>query len=167
MSLIKLLEDDENSRKIFGKREIKIIEKQLFGVNLTQSEKNRLSRDIRKKFEFISKVSRYRDEFDLKKGFEIDKIIEETKEMILKDVLYQKIKRIILYGSVVENKLTLHSDIDFAVEFTKTNLKESTIFRKRILGKTNKRADIQVYNELPKKIKDEIDKKGRIIYENK
>ena len=53
MSLIQFLKKENNARKIFGKRELKIIEKQLFGLNLTQSEKNRLSRDIRKKLEFI------------------------------------------------------------------------------------------------------------------
>ena len=67
MSLINLLKN-KDARKIFGKRELKIIEKQLQGISLTQSEKNRLSRDIRKKFEFISKVSGFKEEFKLKKG---------------------------------------------------------------------------------------------------
>jgi hypothetical protein len=57
MGLLELLKKSENARKIFGKRELKIIEKQMLGVNLTQSEKNRLSRDIRKKLEFIKEIS--------------------------------------------------------------------------------------------------------------
>ena len=56
---------NKNTRKIFGKRELKIIEKQIFGINLTQSEKNRLSRDIRKKFEFIEQVARFSAQFKL------------------------------------------------------------------------------------------------------
>jgi len=79
MSLLKFLRESENARKVFGKRELKIIEKQLFGVGLTQSEKNRLSRDIRKKFEFISKASRFEEEFKLKKGIEIKKKDRRSK----------------------------------------------------------------------------------------
>jgi len=56
---------------------LKIIEKQLWGVSLTQSEKNRLSRDIREKLRFIDKVSRFEDEFGLKKGGEVKKFVDE------------------------------------------------------------------------------------------
>ncbi|MCK4521528.1 MAG: nucleotidyltransferase domain-containing protein, partial [Nanoarchaeota archaeon] len=165
MDLINFLKTKKNARKIFGKREIKIIEKQVLGINLTQSEKNRLSRDIRKKFEFIKSLNKFSGEFRLKKGTKIKEIVEETKEAILEDELYQKIKKIMLFGSATENQLTFRSDVDIAVEFSDTNLKEATLFRKRIYGKTNERADIQVYNVLPKKIKKEIDTKGRILYE--
>ena len=167
MSLLNELKENKNARKIFGKRELKIIEKQLLGVNLTQSEKNRLSRDIRKKFDFIEEISRFRKEFDLKKGTEIKKMIEEAKEAILNDSLFKRINQIILFGSTVENKLTLNSDIDIAIKVNKINLKEATLLRKRVLGKVNKKIDIQIYNYLPKKIKNEIDKKGIVLYENK
>ena len=149
---------------MFGEREIKIIEKQLLGVNLTQSEKNRLSRDIRAKLEFIEKAANFSEDFKLKKGAIIKKIISETKEIILNDQLNKQIEKIILFGSAIENKLTFKSDIDIAVEFEEINLKESTLFRKRISGKVNERVDIQVYNTLPGKIKKEIDKKGKILY---
>ena len=165
MNLLTFLKDNENARKIFGKRELKIIEKQLMGINLTQSEKNRLSRDIRKKFDFIKEVSRFEKEYTLKKGLEIKKIIKEAKEIILDDVLFKNIKKITLYGSVAENKLTFKSDIDIAVEFDKIDLKGATLFRKRILGKVNKRLDIQVYNHLPDKIRKEVEFKGRVLYE--
>jgi hypothetical protein len=49
MGILQLIRADNDARKIFGAKELKIIEKQLFGVRLTQSEKNRLSRDIRRK----------------------------------------------------------------------------------------------------------------------
>jgi len=163
MSLLNFLNSNENARKIFGKRELKIIEKQLNGINLTQSEKNRLSRDIRKKLSFIKEAAKFSEEFELKKGVEIKKIIEEAKNIILEDILLSKIKKIILYGSAVENKLAFNSDIDLAVEFPDISLKEATLFRKRILGKVNSRVDIQVYNYLPEKIKKGVDR-GRILY---
>lgn len=162
MGLLSLIKE-EGARKIFGKSELKIIEKQLLGINLTQSEKNRLSRDIRKKLEFIEKASRFKGEFKLKKGAEIKKAIQETKEAILNDRLSKDIKKIILYGSAAENKLTFRSDIDIAVEFKKIDLKEATKFRKRVLGESPEKADIQVYNTLPEKIQKEVDK-GRILY---
>lgn len=161
---MEFLKESEKARKIFGRRELRIIEKQLSGVNLTQSEKNRLSRDIRKKFEFIRNISGFAEEFSLKKGAKIKMIAKEAKETILADNLFKKIRSIILYGSAAENKLTLRSDIDIAVKFDKVILREATLFRKRIQGKVSKRIDIQIYNHLPKKIKKEIDAKGKILY---
>jgi len=167
MNLLKFLKENEDSRKIFGQRELKIIEKQIFGINLTQSEKNRLSRDIRKKFDFISKVSRFENDFELKKGHEIRKMIQEAKEIVLADRLKNKIRTILLFGSAVENKMTFHSDIDLAVEFDGIDKKDAGKFRIRILGRVNDKVDVQVFNTLPKKIKDEIDKKRKVLYERK
>jgi len=164
MGLLQFLKSNKNTRKIFGERELKIIEKQLQGINLTQSEKNRLSRDIRKKFEFIRGGAAFSQEFELKKGAEIKRMTEEAKDIILDDILFGRIKRIVLYGSVMENEMTFSSDIDIAIEFSDINLKEATIFRKRILGKMNQRIDIQVYNFLPEKIKKEIELKGKTLY---
>jgi len=165
MNLSDILRSDKDARKIFGQRELKIIEKQLHGIDLSQSEKNRLSRDIRKKFDFISKVARFEAEFRLKKGAEVKKRIDEVKEIILKDPLYSRIKSIRLFGSTVEKKLTFRSDIDISVRFDKISIKDATLFRKRVLGRSPEKADVQVYNVLPDKIKDEIDKKGRVLYE--
>jgi len=166
MGVLKLLKSDKNARKVFGKRELKIAEKQLLGINLTQSEKNRLSRDIRPKLEFIKEAAKFSEEFKLKKGSEIRKIIEEAKEVILNDALFRKIKEVILFGSAVEKKLTFKSDIDIAVKFDRASLKEATLFRKRVSGRVNSRVDVQVYNILPDKIKKEIDAKGKRLYEN-
>ncbi len=165
MNLINFLKEDPNSRKIFGKEELRIIREQLNGISLTQSEKNRLSRDIRPKLEFIKECARFQDQFKLKKG-EINKeLIQEAKEDILNDKLKNKIKKILLFGSIVENQLTVRSDIDIAVIFSKTNLKEATEFRIRIAGEVNDKIDIQVFNVLPNKIKKEILKKHKVIYE--
>jgi len=163
--LMKFLRENPNSRKIFGKRELKIIEKQMQGINLTQSEKNRLSRDIREKLRFIKEIGRFENEFDLKKGSIVKNIIFEAKEEILSDELIDRIKKIILFGSAAENQLTFRSDIDIAVEFSEINLKEATSFRIRVAKNVNSKVDIQVYNILPGKIRKEIDEKGKVIYE--
>jgi len=167
MDLINFLKTSKDARKIFGKRELKIIEKQLLGINLTQSEKNRLSRDIRKKFEFIKEVSKFSSNFELKKGAEIKEMIEEAKEAILEHSLSNKIKRIILFGSFVENTMTFRSDIDLAVEFDNITSKEAILFRVKISSNVNDLIDIQVFNILPDKIKKEIDEKGKVLYERK
>jgi len=164
MTLLNFLKTSKNARKVFGKRELKIIEKQLLGVNLTQSEKNRLSRDIREKLNFIKKVSTFEDEFKLKKGAVIKELIEAAKQVILNDKLRNKIKRIFLFGSAVENQLTFRSDIDIAVEFDRISLVDATRFRARASGRVSDRIDIQVYNHLPKKILNEIKLKGRTLY---
>jgi len=166
MRLLKFLKSSNGVRKVFGERELKIIEKQLLGINLTQSEKNRLSRDIRQKFEFIREASGFYEEFKLKKGSETKKLIEQSKEIILGDVLFEKINEIILFGSFAENKFTFKSDIDLAVKFSEINEKEASLFRKRILGKVNSKVDIQVYKYLHSKIKKEIDSKGKTVYRN-
>ncbi len=163
MALLRFISGNGDARKIFGKRELKIIEKQLLGVNLTQSEKNRLSRDIRKKCAFITSMARFKDELGLKKGAEIRRLVEDAKQIILEDSKPSGIVEITLFGSAVENKLTLRSDIDISVRFKKISLKEATFFRKRVSGKVSDKLDIQVYNVLPKKIKTEIDSKGRVI----
>ena len=110
--LLKFLQENKNARKIFGKKELKIVEKQLLGVNLTQSEKNRLSRDIRKKFDFIKEISKFSDEFDLKKSSIIKEMINDALEAIKEHEWFWKIKQVIIFGSFVENRFHLFSDID-------------------------------------------------------
>ena len=167
MELLNFLLKNKNSRKIFGERELRIIEKQFLGINLTQSEKNRLSRDIRKKFEFIKEASQFKDDFELKKGAEIKKIVEETKAFIINSEYFKNIKRIVLFGSSAENQRSFKSDIDIAVEFNKVNQKEAMRFRINIGRGLNEKIDLQVYNVLPEKIKKEINEKGKLLYERK
>jgi len=163
MALLEFLKKEKDIRKIFGERELKIIEKQLWGIKLTQSEKNRLSRDVRKKLEVIEALSDFKEEFKLKKGAKIKELVDEIKEEILQSKYSSKILKIYLFGSAVSNELTFRSDIDIAVEFDSINQKEATEFR--ISFSANEKVDVQVYNVLPEKIKKEIDSKGRIIYE--
>lgn len=165
MTLLKTIERNPEVRRIFGKREIKIIEKQLMGVNLKPSEKTRLSRDIRKKLEIIRELAKFENEFKLKKAAYIKEVIEKTKNIILKHPLSAKIKKIIVFGSAAENELRLGSDIDIAVEFDDIKKEEAHKFRINILGEVDSKIDIQVYNLLPDKIKKEINNKGKTIHE--
>ncbi len=165
MSLINVIKNSVNLRRIFGKRELIIIQKQLMGVKLKNSEITRLSRDIRKKFDAIKELMGFSSEFDLKKGAEIKKIINETKVIFREHKLFKNIKKVILFGSSLEGKSNLSSDIDIAVEFNKISKEEAIKFRKEIMGKTDEKVDIQVYNFLEDKIKKEILNKGKIIYE--
>lgn len=92
-------------------------------------------------------------------------MIENAKEAIMESKFLTRIKRIILFGSTAANERTFRSDIDIAVEFDKINEKEAAEFMIKTLGRINEMVDIQVYNVLPKKIKKEIDEKGKVIYE--
>ena len=165
VGLLNLIRKKNGLRKLFGERELKIIEKQLLGVNLTMSERTRLSRDIRQKFRVIGTLSQFASEFDLKKGAEVKKLIEEAKGVILKSKYFPRIKKIILFGSTVDNQRTLRSDIDIAVVFNTITEEEAVRFRLDVFF--DERVDIQVYNVLPEKIKKEIDLKGKILYERK
>ena len=162
-----MLNKKNDLRRIFGERELVIIKKQLLGVQLSPSEKTRLSRDIKKKLNAVKEISLFSSDFELKKGSEIKRIIEETKEVIMENKMFSRIKRIFLFGSVVENKLNLNSDIDIAAELTNASKDDSNKFRREVMGKVNEKIDFKIYNLLPKKIKDEILSKGRILYEKK
>ncbi len=166
MNLLTFLQRKQNARKIFGQRELKIIEKQLLGINLTQSEKNRLSRDIRKKLSVIKELAQFEDEFELKKGAKIKQWIELAKEVILEHPLHTRIKKILLFGSTVENKRTFRSDLDIAVVFDNIDITEATNFRIRVSGQLPDKIDIQVFNILPEKVKIEIQKAHRVLYES-
>jgi predicted nucleotidyltransferase len=167
MELINALKKPE-MRRIFGERELKIIEKQLRGVNLLPSERTRLSRDIRKKLEAVRLLSAFIEDFKLKKGLYLKEIIENVKDEIFTHSLFPKVKKIILFGTAAENKLRLGSDIDIAVEFDKDVDKEEAFkFQIRIMGAVNDNVDLKIYNTLPKEIKNEIDRRGKILFERK
>jgi len=167
MELINFLNKNPNTRKIFGKKELEIMKKQFFGSDLTQSEKNRLSRDIRKKFEFIKEINVFQDDFKLEKNQNNKKIIEKTLRVILSDKLKKDIDAVLLFGSFADNSFTKRSDIDICVVFNKNiSLKESILFRIRVSGEINEKVDIQVFNVLPQKIKKEVAKNHKVLYKN-
>lgn len=168
LGLKEFLKNNKNARKIFGKKEIDIILKQLDGITLKQSEKNRLSRDIRPKLEFIKEINRFKDEFKLKKNQNTKKIIDRAVGLILKDILADDIKAVLLFGSHAEGIVTKRSDIDICVVFKKDlSLKEATRFRIRVLGELPDKVDVQVFNILPQKIKRDIARNHKVLYKDK
>ena len=164
MALKEILKFNKDARKVFGKKEIEIILKQIDGITLTQSEKNRLSRDIRPKLRFIKEISKIEDDFELKKDADNLKLIDKAVQLILKDELKNRIKVILLFGSHVKGMVTKRSDIDICVVFSDITLEEATKFRIRISGEFTEKVDIQVFNMLPQKIKRSIARNHKILY---
>ena len=141
MSMKELL-TDERARKIFGKKEIEIAMKQVEGQRLTQSERNRLSRDIRPKLEFIREAAKLEQDFDLKRNMENKRIMGNVVEAILEDELKDNIKAVLLFGSFADNTFTSRSDIDACAVFRKEiSLKDATKFRMRIMGELPEKED--------------------------
>lgn len=164
--ILKELMRNKNARKIFGKREIEIILKQLDGIQLTQSEKNRLSRDIRKKLDFIKEISQFQDEFSLKKDANTKRIVDKAVRLILNDELKDKVRAILLFGSHADKSATKKSDIDIGVIFDNILLKQATKFRIRITSELPEKADIQVVNILSQKVKRDIARNHKVLFKN-
>lgn len=165
--LKEFLKNNRNTRKIFGKKELGIILKQLDGISLTQSEKNRLSRDIRPKLRFVKEISKFEDEFELKKGANNLRLIDKAINLILQDKLKDSIIAILLFGSHVKGMVTKRSDIDICAVFKEITPEEADKFRIRLLGNFSTNVDIQVFNVLPQKIKREIARNHKILYRTK
>lgn len=156
---------NKNARRIFGKKELEIIIKQLEGLALKQSESNRLSRDIKPKLEFIKEISKFEDEFKLEKNQNNKRLIEKAIETIINDEIGKGITAILLFGSFADNSFRPNSDIDICVIFKNDlSLKEATEFRKRVLGSLPEKLDVQVFNALPQKIKREIARNHKVLY---
>ncbi len=168
MLLTTFLQDERKIRKLFGKREIEIMKKQLAGMSLTQSERNRLSRDIKPKLECVKELAVFQEEFALKKNQENKNLIAKVVDIILQDETHDSIKAILLFGSFADNSFTQRSDIDICVVFKKDiSVKEATAFRIRISGQLSEKIDIQVFNTLPQKIKRTIARNHKVLYYGK
>lgn len=167
MGLLEVVRREKGMRKIFGQRELEIIEKQLLGVGLSPSEKTRLSRDVKPKFKMIHELLDFRKEFELKKAQEIKFLIDRTVEEILSDGLGERVKEIWLFGSSVDNSRTFRSDVDIAVHFKRRITKrEAFKFRIRIMGRVSDKMDVQVFEFLPEKIQKSVLKNYKVIYKN-
>src|SRR3989338_3160843 len=167
LALKEFLKTSKNARRIFGKKEIEIMIKQLEGLPLKQSELNRLSRDIKPKLEFIKEISKFSDDFRLKKNQDNKKIIEKAVDAIMEDELNGDISAVLLFGSFADKSNTRMSDIDICVVFEKgISLEEATKFRIRNSGKLPEKVDLQVFNILPSKVKKDIARNHRVLYKS-
>ena len=165
MSLNVFLQNTPDAQRVFGKKELAIVSKQLSGQSLTQSERNRLSRDIKPKFVFIREASQFADEFDLRKDQDSKSLIAKAVTAILHDELKNEIKAILLFGSHVDGTVTHRSDIDICVVFRKhLSLREVTTFRIRVSGNLPDNLDVQVFHALPQKIKRAIAIHHKVLY---
>ena len=162
--LSEFLKHNKNARRVFGKKELEIIFKQLDGLLLTQSEKNRLSRDIKPKLEFIKEIFKFENEFRLKKDQDAKRLIDKAVNVIMQDKLQEKIQAVLLFGSRVNGFVTPRSDIDICVVFDDIEKIDADMFRIRILGYFSEKVDIQVFNVLPQKVKREIAKFHKVLY---
>ena len=168
MKLKQFLKTNKNARKVFGKKEIEIIIKQLEGLKLTQSEKNRLCRDVKPKLEFIKEAIKFKDEFNLVKNQDNKRIMDKAVQIILRDKPNKNISAILLFGSFADNSFTKRSDIDICAVFKEDiSLKKATEFRIHTSGQLPKKVDIQVFNILPQKIKKGIARNHKILYKGK
>ncbi|MBI2105655.1 nucleotidyltransferase domain-containing protein [Candidatus Woesearchaeota archaeon] len=75
---------------------------------------------------------------------------------------FNRVKFILLYGSVAKKKNNKLSDIDFCVYYD-GNKEDAYKFRMRLLGDLNEKYDVHIFNSLPLYLKKEV-LKGRIIY---
>ena len=168
LTLKDFLKTNKNARKIFGKKEIEIIFKQLDGLPLTQSERNRLSRDVKPKLEFMGEIAQFKDEFKIEKNQINKQLIERAVQAILNDELSNEIEAILLFGSFADNTFTPISDIDICVVFKKDlYLKNATEFRIRVSGNLPEKIDVQIFNTLPQKIKRAIARNHKVVYKSR
>lgn len=167
LSLKEFLKENKDARKVFGRKELEIMLKQLDGLPLKQSENNRLSRDIKPKLGFIRDAAEFRSEFRLEKNQDNKRIIRKAVDTILSDKSRDGIKAILLFGSFADKSFTSRSDIDICVIFRKDlSLKEATEFRIRVSGQLPDKADIQVFNILPQKLKRGIARNHKVLYKD-
>ncbi|MEF8848465.1 MAG: nucleotidyltransferase domain-containing protein [Candidatus Thermoplasmatota archaeon] len=88
---------------------------------------------------------------------EINSVVEKIKKLG-----GDKVKFIILYGSQSTNKQTPLSDVDLAV-FYDGSKEERFRFRMKILGRVPEKYDIQLFQDLPLYVKNEVIK-GKVVY---
>ncbi len=81
----------------------------------------------------------------------------------IRDIGGEKIKFIMLYGSAAKGESTSLSDIDLAVYYH-GDKKERFDFRIKILGRVSDKFDIQIFQDLPLYIQNEILSTGKVIY---
>ena len=75
----------------------------------------------------------------------------------------EKLRFIILYGSIVKGKMTNLSDIDIAVYYH-DDKKERFKFRMKVLGRIDDKFDVQIFQDLPLYVQKDIVSSGEVIY---
>ena len=89
---------------------------------------------------------------------EISYFLKKAREM----PDFDRVKFIILFGSVSQNKNNKFSDIDFAVYY-EGNAKERFNFRLKLLANLSDKFDVQIYQDMPVSLRMES-LKGKLLY---
>ncbi len=74
-----------------------------------------------------------------------------------------KVQFIVLYGSLAGDKHGKLSDIDLAIGYG-GGKKERFDFRVRTLGKLGDKFDVQIFQDLPVYVREEIVKSGKVLF---
>ena len=90
---------------------------------------------------------------------EIKLLLEKIKKLNIKN----RIAFVVVYGSFLTKRYNKLSDID-AVIYYEGNKKERFQFRLALSGELPDKFDIQIFQNLPLYIRNDIVKNGRIIY---
>ncbi len=165
MRLERLLELPE-ARKVLGAREIAIVRRQLLGLPLTQSERNRLSRDIRAKFRFIAACRELApDELELKSGQTIKRIIDKSVCAIQEDEVFPDVLAIVLFGSYADGTAIWRSDVDIGILFREEPSSESgTKALLRLYGELPKKVEVTIINHLPIRIRATLARNHKVLW---
>ena len=82
------------------------------------------------------------------------------------DAKYNFVKRLIIFGSAVTKECSEDSDVDICIDIIGDTKGLHTYQMNVDLSKAcNHNLDILTYNKLQGKIKDEVEKKGVVVYE--
>lgn len=165
MTLENLL-DLHDARKVLGAREIAIIRKQVNGLPLTQSERNRLSRDIRPKFRFIRACRELAlGDLELKRGQANRTVVEESLIIIREDPEFPNVLAIIQFGSHVDGTHTWRSDIDIGLLFQgEPTVESGTKILMRLYGTLHDKVDVTIINHLPVRVRATLARNHRVLW---
>lgn len=100
------------------------------------------------------------------KPLDIQKIIKQAVDLILREDKKNNLRAILLFGSHSNGTAFWRSDVDIAVLFKKEPTeKEVFLFRKRLMGQLPDIVDLQVFNVLPLKVKKSIAENHQVLFE--
>lgn len=99
------------------------------------------------------------------KPVDVQKIIKQAVDLILKEDAEKEIKAILLFGSHADGTAIWKSDVDICVVFKEAlSLRDATSFRIKIAAELPDIVDIQVFNTLPQKIQKSIADNHKILF---
>ncbi len=167
MELMNFLDNSAGARLVFGKKELEIIRKQLLGMPLKQSERNRLSKFIRPKLRFIAQCAVFKNEFELIRKSRLKELLAHVLNVVLSDKLGKNAVAIFLYGSFCNNSANKFSDLDVGVIFPEITPRQAASFEVRVLSKVPELVDVKVFNTLPLRVKRSVVENYKILYKKR